>query len=297
MPGQVLDFTGYRGTITSDRGCLIVGNREVPLADVDVILLGDHCQWGFGLVHHAVKFDVTVLVCDWTNNPIASLSFPGSNTRIGTRARAQLDLGLSRRKSAWKNIVQSKVKGQARVLQYVGNPREKFLMTLASKVRSGDPENVEGQAAHFYWREVFSTFDPTFVRRQRTRTSINGMLDYGYTVLRGFVNRSIHMAGLQPILGIFHHGRENATPLADDLIEPFRPAIDLTVVKLLERGIYEIDANARRELVGVTRSHLFSNDESVGTSIQGFAQHFANYVEGNVKILRVPRLRSTGNDG
>lgn len=295
MTGQVLDFTGYAGSIRADRGALRVGDRLVPLADVEVILLGQKSSWGYGLIHHATTYDIAVLVCDWTGVPIAELNSPSSNTRVGVRARAQVNMTLPKRKAAWQAIIQSKIAGQARVLELHQNQHHALLSNLATRVRSGDPDNIEGQAAHRYWDVVFSQFDDNFRRRPRYGKGINGMLDYGYTILRGFVLRSVHIAGLQPILGLFHHARENAHPLADDLIEPFRPAVDLAVLDLLEAGETELTVEAKRALVQVTRSSTFNREHTLGTVIESFTSHYASYVEGQQPKLKVPRLIGPGS--
>ena len=52
-------------------------------------------------------------------------------------------------------------------------------------------------------------------------------LNYGYAVLRNAIIRAAIMAGFQPAFGIHHDNYLNAFDLADDLIEPWRPMVDV----------------------------------------------------------------------
>ena len=58
---------------------------------------------------------------------------------------------------------------------------------------------------------------------------INSHLNYGYAILRSAIAKQLCVCGFEPCLGIFHHNELNNFNLADDLIEPFRPVVDLFV--------------------------------------------------------------------
>ena len=118
---------------------------------------------------------------------------------------------------------------------------------LARRVKSGDPENMEAQADRRYWQLLFG---PDF-QRERFGEMPNPLLNYGYTVLRAATARAVAAAGLHPSLGIHHHNRYDAMCLVDDLMEPFRPAVDYAVVRLIESGCAEVSPEAKRALVAV----------------------------------------------
>lgn len=103
------------------------------------------------------------------------------------------------------------------------------LRAMAERVRSGDPENLEAQAARKYWPMLFG---PEF-HRDREAAGVNPMLNYGYAILRAMTARAVCAAGLHPTLGLHHHNKYNAFCLADDLMEPFRPLVDRTVAEFL----------------------------------------------------------------
>lgn len=117
---------------------------------------------------------------------------------------------------------------------------------MAKKVRSGDPQNIEAQAARRYWKIIFGED----FKRNRAALGINSLLNYGYTVLRSSVARAVIAAGLHPTLGLHHSNESNHMRLVDDLMEPFRPLIDLKVkVICLGTEQPEVNKDTKRQLV------------------------------------------------
>jgi len=98
-------------------------------------------------------------------------------------------------------------------------------------VKSGDPDNLEGRAAAFYWRNIFIE-NPHFTR-QRDADDCNALFNYGYAILRAVIARALVGSGLLPTLGIHHHNRYNAYCLADDIMEPYRPYVDNVVMEII----------------------------------------------------------------
>jgi CRISPR-associated protein Cas1 len=162
------------------------------------------------------------------------------------RMECQLDASLPLKKRLWAILIASKIRHQGLVLTAEGHDAGAFA-ALARSVRSGDPENLEAQAARRYWPVLLG---PEF-RRDQDAGGANAMLNYGYTVLRAGVARAIVAAGLHPGLGIFHRHPGNAMPLADDLMEPFRPFVDQIVVRMLLDGETTMDPATKRRLAAV----------------------------------------------
>ena len=115
------------------------------------------------------------------------------------------------------------------------------------------------------------------------------MLDYGYSIIRGVALRCVVSAGLWPSLGIWHHNRSNCFALVDDVMEPFRPAVDAGVCKLLSRSSV-LDREGKRLLSGVLDRPYSPGGYTVGTEIGHLAQKLARYVEGDVKTLDVAQF-------
>lgn len=293
-PGwRILDLTSFTGTIRYVRGRLLIqptnGEKEleVPLSQIAVALIGVSASVSGAVIAKLAEYDAVLMVCDWKGMPTAAL-FPWSDhTRVGARQIAQARLSVPRAKSAWSSIIRSKIRGQANNLGLVDSETKSKLLTLARTVRSGDPDNHEAQAARLYW----DRFPGSTGFRRLGGTGIdltNSALDYGYTILRGHGIRAVLSAGLVPTVGVFHKGRSNPFNLVDDLIEPFRPAIDSAVARMSLENLTELDSDLKRALVSAADAPFLESGESISTVFQSLAQQFGQYVEGEVTNLEVP---------
>jgi len=289
-PWQVVDLTGVNDKIHAAKGRLCVSEKgSVALTDALVVLTGTHCDLHASVFDRAAAYGIPILHCDWRGVPIAATYTWSDHTRVGAPQRAQAELSLPRQKNAWMRLVQAKIKGQAAVLQGLGKPGHRELASLADQVRSGDPSNVEGRASRWYWNRIFG--DRTFRRIHGIRSGINGQLDYGYAILRGACLRAVVAAGLIPSLGIWHRRRDNPFGLVDDIIEPFRPAVDWVVAqeKCVEE---ELSPQMKRRLTAVLDNPISPGDVTLGTAIDRFAQQLGRYVEGDSRILSAPIFRN-----
>lgn len=149
-----------------------------------------------------------------------------SHSRTTRLMRKQMDIPRPLAKQAWANIVRRKIENQTAVLRLCAKNGVDRMDSYARRVRSGDRENLEAQAAAFYFTQLFGQ---GFYRAEERWA--NAALDYGYAVLRGAIARGLVAHGMPPPLGLFHASEQNAFNLADDLIEPFRPLVDLHVTK------------------------------------------------------------------
>jgi CRISPR-associated protein Cas1 len=150
------------------------------------------------------------------------------------------------KKRLWAQLVRAKIQAQGSALAAVGAPSGGFHL-LSRKVRSGDPDNVEAEAARRYWPLLFGTE----FRRDKDGDGINGLLNYGYAVLRAGIARAVMAAGLHPGFGLMHSNRSNPMVLIDDLMEPFRPIVDREVMRLVRAGTKEVDHDAKTALAQI----------------------------------------------
>ena len=146
------------------------------------------------------------------------------HSRATRMLRLQLALDKPTGKRAWASMVQAKIRNQAACLRVFSPSDAERLESLARRVRSGDTDNLEGQASAHYFPKLFGQ---GFYRSLNNWS--NSALDYGYAVMRGACARALVAHGMLPTLGLFHSSEQNAFNLADDLIEPFRPVVDLHV--------------------------------------------------------------------
>lgn len=178
------------------------------------------------------RHGVPILLCDGAHRPAAEVA-PALGSGSGRRAellRAQVLLRTDTRRRLWKRVVQAKLLMQAEALgRTAGGAGAERLRRLARSVAPGDPNNHEATGAQIYW----PAFMGAGFRRGAAPQVANALLDYGYAVLRAMVLRALHDAGLHPAFGIHHKGADNPGNLADDLMEPYRPAVDRLVRGLL----------------------------------------------------------------
>ena len=149
-----------------------------------------------------------------------------AHSRTTRLMRKQMDIPRPLAKQAWANIIRRKIENQTAVLRFCAKNGVDRMDSYARRVRSGDTENIEGQAAAFYFTQLFGQ---GFYRAEERWA--NAALDYGYAVLRGAIARGLVAHGMHPPIGLFHASEQNAFNLADDLIEPFRPLVDLHVAQ------------------------------------------------------------------
>ncbi len=164
--------------------------------------------------------------------------------------------------------------------------------SYARRVRSGDSERMEGQAAAFYFSKLFGK---DFQRGQEQWT--NAALNYGYSILRGTIARGLVAHGLMPSIGLFHASEQNAFNLADDLIEPFRQVVDLYVAKHPSPNDTELRPEDKISLIGLLDVDVgmprgaMSVLAAIEQSIESLARIYENNSEKAIELPTLIELR------
>ena len=175
---------------------------------------------------------VAVIVTDETHTP-SGVALPfGRHHRQADVARIQAAAGKPLKKRLWQILVQSKIRNQAAALDAVGRFGGGVLREMAGRVGSGHPNNVEAQAARYYWDQLWTGF-----KRSDEGDRRNMLLNYGYAVVRSGVARALVASGLIPAFGLHHASVANAFNLADDVFEPFRPFVDVLAWRTAPDGV------------------------------------------------------------
>ncbi len=219
--------------------------RSLPIEDIGFVIL-EHQQTNITLplLNALSDNNVAVIFCGDNFMPNAMLMNLDSNKTQGESYRAQIEASEPLKKGLWKQIVEAKIRNQAALLNKLGKNGER-LKPYYTNVKSGDADNREGIAAKIYWNELFGE---DFIR-SREGVEPNNMLNYGYTLLRAAVARSLMGSGLFPAFGIFHRNRYNAFPLADDIMEPYRPYVDEIVFDLYANGERKLTKDVKSQLL------------------------------------------------
>ena len=205
--------------------------HSVPVEDIGIIIL-DHPQITItqGLLERLLEKNVGLITCDATHHPVGLMMNMEGHTLMSQKHQVQVEASAPLKKQCWQQTVSAKIDNQARLLSALGK-ENKYLITLRDKVKSGDSDNCEAQAAVYYWKQLFADI-PGF-RRERYGPPPNNLLNYGYAILRALMARALVGSGLLPSLGIFHRNQYNAYCLADDIMEPYRPSVDALVCRIL----------------------------------------------------------------
>lgn len=299
MVGRVIDLSTDGRHIALDRGFITVSERgaEVGRVGIDGIAAVITNAHGLTLTNNLLvecsKRGIPVVLCAANHRPAAILWPVEGHYQQSGRMADQIAAALPVKKRLWAQIVRAKILAQGATLAAVGGRHGGFHL-LSRKVRSGDPDNVEAEAARRYWPLLFG---PAF-RRDRDDPGLNALLNYGYAVLRAGVARAVMAGGLHPSLGLMHANRGNAMVLVDDLMEPFRPAVDLEVWRLVREGTMQVDGAAKTALARVM---ILDLPTSQGLSpvmtcaerlVASLARAFAG--EGEDLNLPLPRLPLEG---
>jgi CRISPR-associated protein Cas1 len=232
-------------------------------------------------------------VCGRDHLPAAVLLPLADHSQVVWRVAEQVAVSKPLRKQLWKQLVRAKVRAQATNLPSDCPARMK-LLELAKRVRSGDPENIEAQAARVYWQHWLLGVP---FRRDVDARGVNSLLNYGYAVIRAAVARALVAAGLLPALGLFHSNRSNAFCLADDLMEPLRPLVDRRVRSLQRQGHEELGPEAKAGLLTLLADPVRMGHERgpLMVNLHRMVASLVKCYQGEADRLEIPRACSSAD--
>ncbi len=236
-------------------------DAQVPIEDLGVLVLNDpSITMSQRIMAELASANVAVILCDKKRLPVATLTPIEGNTLHTKTLAMQVQIKETTKKRLWKSIIQAKVRAQAGALD-AAHINSGPLRAFAEKVKTGDTTNIEAQAARVYWQRLFGKD----FRRDRYGQGPNALLNYGYTLMRSTVARAVLGAGFHPALGLHHRNQYNSFCLADDLIEPLRPAVDLHIYRLTNKGknIPDISPESKRALLEVLTFNFKINGQGL----------------------------------
>ena len=263
--------------------------RTVPIEDVGVVIL-DHKQITIthALIDALLANNCAIVTSNDKHLPVGlMLPLDGHNLQ-SERFREQIEASEPLKKQMWQQTVIAKILGQAHVLgmQHI---EHRNMFKWAKDVRSGDIENMEARAAAYYWRTVFKNDE--FIRNPQGLPP-NNLLNYGYSIVRAMMARALVGTGLLPTLGIHHHSRYDAYCLADDIMEPYRPFVDMKVLEMWSKGgiTSDISSEQKRELLGITTMdvNISGHRSPMMLAIQTTAQSVQKCYSGEARKIIYP---------
>ena len=265
---------------------------NIPIEDIGVVLL-DHYQivLTHALISALQENNVAIISCDEKHLPYGMMLPFWHNHSFTDKIRLQINMSEPLKKNLWQQTITAKINNQASLLEKIG-VEAKNLRNWSRKVRSGDPDNLEARAAAYYWNNLF--VEKEGFKRERFGDMPNGLLNYGYAILRAVIARSLVASGLLPALGIWHSNKYNAFCLADDVMEPYRPFVDELVLTIMEKedDIEELTPALKTELLQIPAMDIeISKKKSplmVGCQIT--TASLMQCIEGSAKKMKYPVL-------
>lgn len=274
------------------KGMEEVPDKTVPIEDIGMLVL-EHQQ--ISLTHYLldklVSNNVAVVTCNDSHHPTGLLMPLEANTLQSERFKYQIEATEPLKKQLWQQTVKAKITNQCTVLKK-WDSKWLMLKNLADSVKSGDADNNEAVAAAHYWQNIFPPAWNFY--RKRDGLPPNNLLNYGYAIVRAGMARAIVGAGLLPTLGIFHRNRYNAYCLADDMMEPYRPFVDVVVRGIIDKTstVTELTQDLKTELLKIPAMDVTLNGDKspLMVAMQRTAASLARCYTGEQRKLLLPEI-------
>ncbi len=266
-----------------------------PIEDLGIIIIESlHVTMTSALLSALLENNVAVITCNERHMPQGMFLSLDGNTLQSERFQNQIAASLPLKKQLWQQTVSAKIANQYAVLKQWNSKECECMRIWSEKVKSGDSENMEGRAAAFYWRNIFED-NPSFTR-ERDADEPNSLFNYGYAILRAIIARALVGSGMLPTLGIHHKNRYNPYCLADDIMEPYRPYVDMLVMEIIrDHGeAPKLTPEIKRRLL-----ELPTIDTQIGNNVRPLmiaatftASSLAKCFNGEVRKILYPQLLS-----
>ncbi|MEO5788563.1 type II CRISPR-associated endonuclease Cas1 [Gelidibacter sp.] len=257
-----------------DMGFLVLDNFQITLSHQLIIALQQH--------------NVAIISCDESHLPLGLMLPISGHVTHSEFLKHQINCSEPLRKQLWKQTVEAKIFQQKEVLLKNKLPFERMINYM-NEVKSGDSTNMEGIAAQYYWRTLFEDFT-----RDRKGDAPNNFLNFGYIVLRSMVARALVSSGLHPTIGIFHRNKYNAYCLADDIMEPYRPYVDILVIEWMQKSemTENLDKEAKAHLLQLATKDVYINGltRPLMTALSITTSSLCKCFTGEGRVIHYPML-------
>ena len=257
------------------------GEKRVPIEDLYAVVVDNQASYlTTPAIHRLTQAGTHILICNEKHVPVSLILPLNTHYHPLTVIRRQIEMSDSFKNALWDKIVKSKIRNQAKVLELCGGKPDKVarIYELAEEVTEGDSGNREGIAAKMFFREMYGS---EFVRMNDD--GINAALNYGYAIIRSSICKTLCAYGYNCVIGIHHISESNPFNLADDMMEPFRPVVDMWVDDNHEDLMEGLTRRQRSELVSLVNDYVMLN---------GRKMRIRNAMDDYVSSLTTAILRS-----
>lgn len=242
--GEKITLRNNRMVVYSD-----TAEHHVPIEDIySVVIDNRNASVSVNIITALTQAGVHIIFCNEKHLPV-SVALPlNQHFRPLNTLKKQLELDCGLRDTIWAETVRQKIMNQYNCLKLAGvvSDKRKALLHLAESVEPGDPTNREAVAAKKYFTALFGS---TFRRSDDDIT--NAALNYGYAIMRSAVCKTLTAYGFNCVIGIHHINEKDQFNLAEDIMEPFRPIVDLWVDNNCDNLLGNLTADNRKGLINL----------------------------------------------
>lgn len=253
---------------------------RIHLSEISVLIIESTAiSLTAALLCELAKQKIKVVFCDEKHDPYGELVKYYGSFDSSRSIRMQIEWKQEIKDAIWQQIVRDKISKQAKVLKrYKHNEEADLLMSYVPEVLHRDSSNREGHAAKVYFNALFGK---SFSRDYAC--AINAALNYGYSLILSMFNREIVAQGRLTQLGIWHDNTFNYFNLSCDLMELFRPIIDLKVLEMNPQGT-EITSEEKHELLKVIEQDVMVNGTNykLGYAIRVYTMRIIEALDNNL---------------
>lgn len=295
---------GYRNVVIESSASLFCKNNQLivkgdcnhslPIEDLNSLLLESRqSSISTALLSELVNKGVTVYICDEKHMPSGVLFPFAQHSRQLSVIKLQDKLTIPAKKRLWQQVIQAKIANQGLCARYMGlDDVADYLAEMSIKVAIGDNSHLEATAAGYYFPKLFGA---SFTR-QDDIDGRNAGLNYGYAIMRGNIARLLAVYGFFPSYGIYHRSELNPFNLADDIMEPFRPVVDLFVATNMNEN-ESLTPILKHQLFNLLNVDILSGNQkhsvayAAERTIQSLSRCMADYQNNKLLLPQLLQLK------
>lgn len=269
-------------------------DRRIPLEDIYSIVIDNPITCITAPAITKLTDNGThILVCNEKHLPVSIILPQNNHYRPLNVIRKQIDMSVDFKNQLWDKIIKAKIINQSKTLKLCGCKKEIYnrLLDFSEEVIDGDEGNREAVAAKMFFREMYGS---SFIRM--ADDAINAALNYGYSIIRSAFCKTLVSYGYNCVLGLHHINESNPFNLADDLMEPLRPIIDMWVDDNIEDLVDSITRQQRNELASITNNLILWNGKQmrIRNAIDKYVSSLTTAIDkNNADLLKIPEIIRT----
>lgn len=269
-------------------------DRKIPLEDIYSIVIDNPITCITApAITKLIDNGTHILVCNEKHLPVSIILPQNNHYRPLNVIRKQIDMSVDFKNQLWDKIIKAKIINQSKTLKLCGCKKEIYnrLLEFSDEVIDGDEGNREAVAAKMFFREMYGS---SFIRM--ADDAINAALNYGYSIIRSAFCKTLVSYGYNCVLGLHHINESNPFNLADDLMEPLRPIIDMWVDDNIEDLVDSITRQQRNELASITNNLILWNGKQmrIRNAIDKYVSSLTTAIDkNNADLLKIPEIIRT----